>query len=192
MAEFSGRVVSAQFIDAEYTIIKVLYDDNGMLNVYNLDVNPDHPDYQDLLAEGWDQERIIEETAELKKAQAAAFNVEVQNAAKVLAQEMVGMNIIQEEKERLAGEVESTKKEVESTKQQLLDLDQTVKIRSKTVNSELYDYVLNSNEDKEELFKCKLWALELEVVRAAHKDIKSSIRKATRITQVLGVIDKLI
>jgi hypothetical protein len=185
MAEFSGRVVSAQFIDAEYTIIKVLYDDNGMLNVYNLDVNPDHPDYQDLLAEGWDQEKIIEETAEAKRAQAAAFNIEVQSAAKILAQEMVGMQVIQEEKAKLLGEVEKSKKE-------LLDLDQTAKIRSKTVNSELYEYIFAENFNKEELFKAKLWALELEVVKSADKDIKSSIRKATRITQVLGIIDNLV
>ena len=184
MAEFSGKIISAQFIDAEYSIIKVVYDDNGTPTVYNLDVNPDHPDYQALLAEGWDQERIIDETAEIKKAQAAAFNLEVMNAAKILAKEMVGMNIIEEEKAKLLSETEQVKKK-------LLDLDQTAKIRSKTVDAELYDFLLNGNEDKEELFKCKLWALELEKVKEANKDVKSSIRKAVRITQVIGIIDSL-
>ena len=185
MAEFSGKIISAQYIDDAYSIIKVVYDKEGVPTVYNVDVNPNHPDFQELEAEGWTQEKIIDETAEIKRAQAAAFNVEVMTAAKALAQEMIGMKVIQEEKEKLLGEVESTKKT-------LLDLDKTAKIRSKTVDGELYDYLLNENENKEELFKAKLWALELETVKESDKDIKSSIRKATRITQVLSIVDKLI
>lgn len=192
MAEFSGKIINVEYINVENTTIKVRYEENGENFVYHLFVDPGNADFQDLEAEGWDHEKILESTAESKRASSQVYNTRINEAARVLAQEMVGMNIIQEEKERLAGEVESTKKKVESTKQQLLDLDQTVKIRSKTANSELYDYVLNSNEDKEELFKCKLWALELEVVRAVHKDVKSSIRKATRITQVMGIIDGLV
>ena len=185
MAEFSGKIVSVQYIDNEYSIIKVVYDNEGVLNVYNLDVNPEHPDYQDLIAEGWTQEKILDETSEIKRAQAAAFNVEVQTAARVLAHEMVGMSIIKEEKEKLLDEVESTKK-------QLLDLDKTAKIRSKTVDGELYDYLMNENDNKEELFKSKLWALELDIVKDSNKEVKSSIRKANRITQVLGIVDTLV
>lgn len=181
MAEFSGKIISAQYIDPEYSIIKVVYDDNGVPTVWNVDVNPDHPDFKDLEAEGWTKEKIIEETAELKRAQSAAFNIEVMNAARKL----MGLQIIEEEKQKLLGEVETTKK-------QLLDLDQTAKIRSKAVDGELYDHFMNENDNKEELFKAKLWALELEYVKSADKDIKSSIRKATRITQVLGIIDTLI
>ena len=184
MAEFSGKIISAQYIDAEYSMIKVTYEQDGMLIVYNLDANPDHPDYQDLLSEGWTQEKIIEETAEVKKAQAAAFNLEVMNAAQTLAREMAGMAVIEEEKAQLLSETEQVKKK-------LLDLDQTAKVRTKTVDAELYDYLLDKNQDKEELFKCKLWALELERVKQADKDVKSNIRKATRITQVMGIVDSL-
>ena len=90
MAEFSGKIVSAQFIDEEYSIIKVVYDNEGTLTVYNLDVNPDHPDYKDLVSEGWDLEKIIEETAEIKRAQSAAFNEQVNYAAKLLLRERFG------------------------------------------------------------------------------------------------------
>lgn len=181
MAEFSGKIISAQYIDAEYSIIKVVYDDNGVPTVYNLDVNPEHPDYQDLVAEGWTQEKLIEETAEIKRAQTAAFNVEVMTAAK----QLMGLEIIRQEKDKLLSEVDSVKK-------QLLDLDQVTKVKTKTVDSELYNYILNENENKEELFKCKLWALELDQVKGADKSVKSSIRKSTRITQVLSIVDNLL
>jgi hypothetical protein len=90
MAEFSGKVVSAEFIDAEYTLIKVRYEENGVLNVYQLFANPDHPDYQALLEEGWDADKIVEETAASKRAQSAAWNTEVNNAAKILLKEKFG------------------------------------------------------------------------------------------------------
>lgn len=93
MAEFSGKIVDAQYIDPEYSIIKVLYDDNGSLTVYNVDVNPDHPDYQALEAEGWDHDKIVDSTAEIKKAQAAAFSIEVNNAARALIEESMSREV---------------------------------------------------------------------------------------------------
>ena len=186
MAEFSGRVVNAQYMNAEYSIIKVSYEgDDGQLYVYHLDVDAGHQDYKDLLAEGWDVEKLVDATAESKRTQAAAWNSEVNAAAQVLAREMLGMNVIQQEKERLLAEVENKEK-------QLIDLDKNVKVASKTVDNDLYDYIIDNNIDKEQLFKVKLWALELDVVKDSAKDIKSSIRKALRITQIVGIVDSLI
>ena len=178
MADFSGKIISAQYIDAEYTIIKVVYDDNGVPTVYNVDVNPDNSDFQELEAEGWTPEKIIEETAEIKRAQAAAFNTEVQFAARILAQEMVG-----------AGQLED---EIKDKQKKLLELDQSLKIKTKSLNTELYEHIYEENVNKEELFKCKLWALELEEVKAADKSVKSSIRKANRITEVMKIVDSLV
>ena len=198
MAEFSGKIVDAYYVNPGHTLVKILYDngdgdgDQKFLTPYHIEPNDKDIIWQAFLAEGWDEEKLLTRTAEFKRVQSKAYNLQVQEAAKVLAQEMVGMKVIQEEKEKLLGQVESTKKKVESTKKTLLDLDKTAKIRSKTVDGELYDYLLNENENKEELFKAKLWALELETVKESDKDIKSSIRKATRITQVLSIVDKLI
>ena len=191
MAECSGKIVDAYYVNPGHTLVKILYDngdgdgDQKFLTPYHIEPNDKDIIWQAFLAEGWDEEKLLTRTAEFKRVQSKAYNLQVQEAAKVLAQEMVGMKVIQEEKEKLLGEVESTKKT-------LLDLDKTAKIRSKTVDGELYDYLLNENENKEELFKAKLWALELEKVKESDKDIKSSIRKATRITQVLSIVDKLI
>lgn len=191
MAEFSGKVVDAQFVDEQHSIIKVLYDQDGSLYVYNLDVNPDHPDYKELMSEGWDLEKIAESTAEYKKAESAAFNIEVNQAAKALAQEMLGMKVLQDERDRLAAEKEKLGEQVSSKEETLIGLDKEVKIKTNQVDSAYFEHLWEMNENKEELFKFKLWALELDAVKDAGKEIKSSIRKATRISQGLAIVDAL-
>ena len=191
MAEFSGKVVDAQFIDNEHSIIKVLYDQDGSLHVYNLDVNPDHPDYKELMSEGWDLEKIAESTAEYKKAESAAFNIEVNTAARALAQEMLGMKVLQDERDRLAAEKEKLGEQVSSKEETLIGLDKEVKIKTNQVDSAYFEHLWEMNENKEELFKFKLWALELDADKDAGKEIKSSIRKATRISQGLAIVDAL-
>ena len=191
MAEFSGKVVNAQFVDEQHSIIKVLYDQDGSLYVYNLDVNPDHPDYKELMSEGWDLEKIAESTAEYKKAESAAFNIEVNTAARALAQEMLGMKVLQDERDRLAAEKEKLGEQVSSKEETLIGLDKEVKIKTNQVDSAYFEHLWEMNENKEELFKFKLWALELDAVKDAGKEIKSSIRKATRISQGLAIIDAL-
>ena len=192
MAEFSGKVVDAQFVDAEHSIIKVLYEQDELIMVYNLDVNPDHPDYKELMSEGWNLEKIAESTAEYKKAESAAFNIEVNEAARALAQEMLGMKVLQDERDRLAAEKEKLGEQVNSKEKVLIGLDKEVKIKTNKVDHTLYDFILENNDNKEELFKFKLWALEQEEVKAADKKVKSSIRKSTRITEAMAIVNTLI
>ena len=191
MAEFDGKVVDAQFVDEEHSIIKVLYEQDDLIMVYNLDVNPDHPDYKQLMSEGWDLEKIAESTAEYKKAESAAFNIEVNEAARALAQEMLGMKVLQDERDRLAAEKEKLGEQVNSKEEVLIGLDKEVKIKTNQVDSAYFEHLWEMNENKEQLFKFKLWALELDAVKDAGKEIKSSIRKATRISQGLAIIDAL-
>ena len=191
MAEFDGKVVDAQFVDEEHSIIKVLYEQDELIMVYNLDVNPDHPDYKQLMSEGWDLEKIAESTAEYKKAESAAFNIEVNEAARALAQEMLGMKVLQDERDRLAAEKEKLGEQVNSKEEVLIGLDKEVKIKTNQVDSAYFEHLWEINENKEELFKFKLWALELDAVKDAGKEIKSSIRKVTRISQGLAIIDAL-
>jgi hypothetical protein len=191
MAEFDGKVVDAQFVDEEHSIIKVLYEQDELIMVYNLDVNPDHPDYKQLMSEGWDLEKIAESTAEYKKAESAAFNIEVNEAARALAQEMLGMKVLQDERDRLAAEKEKLGEQVNSKEEVLIGLDKEVKIKTNQVDSAYFEHLWEMNENKEQLFKFKLWALELDAVKDAGKEIKSSIRKATRISQGLAIIDAL-
>ena len=185
MAEFSGRVVDAQFVDAEHSIIKVLYDEEGLLHVYNVDVNENHPDYKALMSEGWDLEQIAESTAERKRAEAAAFNIEVNTAAKELAKEMLGMKVLQDERDKLAEQVNTKEKT-------LIGLDKEVKIKTNKVDSVAFEYIFDNNTNKEAVFKFKLWSLEQDIIKKAPKEIKSKIRRSTKITEAISIINTVL
>ena len=61
-------------------------------------------------------------------------------------------------------------------------LDQDAKQDENKVDHVIYDFIRDNNENKEELFRFKLWALEQDIVKAADRDLKSSIRKSKSIT----------
>jgi len=192
MAEFSGKIVSAFYANEARDLVKIRWDDNGTLNVYHLPVDENNAEFQELLDEGWDLEKIADETAEELRGQSQAFNIQVNEAAKALAKEMLGMKVLQDERDRLAAEKEKLGEQVSSKEETLIGLDKEVKIKTNQVDSAYFEYLWEINENKEELFKFKLWALELDAVKDAGKEIKSSIRKATRISQGLAIVDALI
>ena len=99
---------------------------------------------------------------------------------------------IQIENEQLGVAQLKNKEKIEKTEKTLLSLDQDVKVKTNKIDHGLFDFIFSVNEDKEELFKFKLWALEQDVVKAADKKIKSSIRKAKRITEAMAILDSII
>ena len=156
MAEFTGKIVSAVYTNPEYTMIKVSYDNgDGNLTPYQLEVDPSHPDFIALEADGWDTETIIDCTVKWKKMQSAAWNIQVNDAAKQLVAEM--------------------KEEYAADTKQL------------TEKSAIYNYVA-FDEDKDNLFRFKLWALETDLMKASSKSDKSKLRKSKTILEGLSVI----
>jgi hypothetical protein len=199
MTEFSGRIISAEYMNAEYSLIKVRYDDDGKNAIYHLEVDPNNADFQALEADGWDAEKIIDATAESKRVQSNAWNLEVNAAAQVIVDEIIGAKNIEDakqkllaENERLQGSVAGLQGSINEKEEHLLNLDKDVKIKTNSVNHVIYDFIFEKNEDKEELFKFKLWALEQDCVKSASKEVKSSIRKAKRITTSISIVDGLI
>lgn len=191
MAEFSGKIVSAFYANEEHDMVKIRWDDNGTLNVYHVPVDENNADYKSLLKEGWDPERLVDETVEEKRAQSAAFNIEVNAAARQIAQEMLGMKVLEEERDRLVKEKGKLDNQVGEKEKILIGLDKEVKVKTNQVDNAYFEHFWEINENKEELFKFKLWALELETVKKADKSIKSAIRKATRISQGMAILDDL-
>jgi hypothetical protein len=186
MAIFSGKVNTAHYIDLEYTLVEILYTgDDGNVYSHALRADPDNAEWKELIAEGWDEEKLLDGTAEYKRQHSAAFNTEVNAAARKLAHEMVGMKVLLEEKEKL-------EKEVESKKTTLLSLDQTVKIKTNAVDHEVFEYIMNNNSDKETLFKFKLWALEKANELDYSKEIKTKIRKCETILDGLLIFNELL
>lgn len=157
MAEFSGKIVSVCYADSEYSIVKVLYDDNGKLTPYHLETSLDDPAYKDLLDEGWDEQKIAESTAEIKKAESRAFNALVNEAAGTLLAK------IEKENKRALDKIGT---EIES----------------------YFDFILNNGDDKDNLFKWKLWALETPLLETATKEQKSKIRRCKHIIEGFDIL----
>jgi len=192
MAEFSGAINTAYYINEEYTLIEVVYtnDDGEKINyMIEADGNADH---KALIEEGYDEETLLDRTSEYKRVHAGEFGALVNAQAQALAEEMLGMKHMMERKAQLEEQTEKLGEQAEEKRKTLLSLDQDVKVKTNKVDHALYDFIRENNDNKEELFKFKLWALEQEEVKAADKKVKSSIRKATRITEAMAIVDALI
>ena len=161
MALFSGRILDAHYIDPEYSIVELTYTgEDDMVYAHALRVDPNNPEWQALLEEGWDQDKLTEGTAEYKRQASADFNSQVNEMARKLVEEIL-----------------------ESKKDLKKDLVQT--------DNEIFNFVLNSNQDKEELFKFKIWALELDEMKLASKEQKSEIRKAKSIIEGFWILSNI-
>ena len=192
MAEFSNSIITAHFMNEEYTLVEVVYKNHEGENIsYVVEVG-DNADYNALVAEGWDEEKITDETASFKREHARAFGEMVNAQAQTLAEEMLGMRFLMERKEALEKQTAELDQQTEEKTNKLLSLDQDVKVKTNKVDHALYDFIRDNNESKEELFKFKLWALEQDVVKEADKSVKSSIRKSGRITTAMAIYDSLI
>ena len=156
MAVFTDAIITAEYTNAEYSFIKVKYKDEiGRILVHHMHADPDHCDFKDLEAEGWDTEKLVEATAESKRTQSAAWNIEVNTAAKVMIEEM---GLIERQDEISAAQA--------------------------------YHHIV-FNEDKDILFKFKLWALETDIFKTATKTQKSSLRKSKSILEGLALINTI-
>jgi hypothetical protein len=159
MAEFSGKILSAVYANEEYSIIKIRYDDGNNICVYYVSVDENNADFQELEAEGWTREKLIEETAEAKKSESRAFNIQVNEAAKALLEE--------------------------SGVQMEIASDKFIEYMEHS-----FQLILDDN-DKDNLFKFKLWALESQVVKAASKEQKSRLRKAKGILEGFSILHEI-
>lgn len=179
MAEFSGKVIDAYFFDDEYTTIEVIYKhENGEMVSYILEADPSHPDMQDLVDEGWDTEKLAAATVEYKIQQSTAFNEAISKTVDIVLQES------KSELDRLRKEKEIAQKEKEN-------IDKQKVYSQRDVDNEMFDVLLKNNEEKDVLFKFKLWALELENMKKAKKEVKTKIRKAKSIFECIEIINNV-
>lgn len=173
MAEFSGKIVDAYYFNEDYTEIEVIYDNNGQMTSYVLEADPNHPDMQDLEADGWDAVKLAEATAEYKKQQSNAYS------------ESINIQV----QERLQEVLETTFKE---KKEDLKKIEMQLRQQQKTMDDEIYTKVLEFNKDTDYLFKFKLWALEQDFIKSAPKEVKTKIRKCKTIIDGFAVVSELL
>lgn len=170
MAEFSGKILDAYYFDEDYTTIEVIYKNENDENIsYVLEADPNHPDFQDLEADGWTTEKLAEATVEYKRQQANAFseaiNVQVQERLK----EVINTSFKDKEKK-------------------LKEMEKELRAERKVLDDQIYDTIFSNNTDKEYLFKFKLWAMEQPAIKNAPKFVKSDLRKSKTILEGLSIL----
>jgi len=191
MAEFSGKIISAEYVNAEYSLIKVRYNDNGINAIYHLEVDPNNADFQALEADGWDVEKIIDATAESKRVQSNAWNLEVNAAARAIAEEMIGTTVLKKEKSETLEKLEHAKAALDQSQEKIAAIGSIEFDAVQRSKNTIFQFIWDANEDKDELFKFKLWALELDFVKTADKSVKSSLRKAKTIIDGLVILKSI-
>lgn len=84
---FSGNIISAYYFDQDYTTIEVLYEINDEIHNYIVEVDPSNIDYQALLGEGWDTDKLAKSTEQYKKDQSANFNNAIQASVDIILEQ---------------------------------------------------------------------------------------------------------
>jgi hypothetical protein len=153
-AIFSNSIISAYYFDEDYATIEVLYEINDEIHNYIVEVNPDNIDYQALLAEGWDTDKLAKSTEQYKREQSLEFNTAIQTSVDAI--------------------LEQSKMSIDPAE------------GSRDISSDIFDMILQDNKDM--LFKFKLWALELDNIKTSPKSVKTKIRKCKSIIEGMTVI----
>ena len=155
-AIFSNSIISAYYFNEDYATIEVLYKINDEIHNYIVEVNPDNIDYQALLAEGWDTDKLAKSTEQYKREQSLEFNTAIQTSVDAI--------------------LEQSKMSIDPAE------------GSRDISSDIFNIILEKNTDKDMLFKFKLWALELDNIKASNKTIKNEIRKSNSILEGMFII----
>ena len=245
MAIFTGRIEDAHYINEKYDTIEILFksDDpeDNKLYKHIIEADPKSKDFQELQADGWGDKELLDATAEFKRQHAATFNNAVQQRANYIAREMIGLNNLRAERDRVLVEkdrvlaerdrvlaerdrshkefkkleaqrdivrsdierhhgwleekrtlIKKSDEKIDEQQEELAYTESKIKKTEFHVDNALLEIVMNHNEQGDELFKFKLWALEQEFVKSAPKEVKSKIRRVKRITQGIAILDDLI
>jgi hypothetical protein len=158
-AIFSNSIISAYYFDEDYATIEVLYEINDEIHNYIVEVNPDNIDYQALLAEGWDTDKLAKSTEQYKREQSLEFNTAIQTSVDAIL-----------EQSKLA------------IKSEMFDNG------ARDISGDMFNIILEGNTHKDMLFKFKLWALELDNIKTSTKAVKTKIRKCKSIIEGMTII----
>lgn len=158
MAIFSKNIITAHFINEDYTIIEILYKVKDDVHSHVVETDPTQLDYKALLDEGWDADKLAKGTEQYKREQSLEFNNTIQTA----------VDAILEQTKMSGAPAEGTR----------------------DISVDIFDMMLEDNKDM--LFKFKLWALELDNIKTSSKAVKTEIRKCKSIIEGMATIAPLI
>jgi hypothetical protein len=194
MAEFSGKIVDAYYFSEDYTMIEVIYkNENDEMVSYVMEANPEHSDMQALEEDGWNVEKLAEATAQYKRQQANAFSEAINIQVQERLREVINTSFKDKEKQLQEKEKElQAQRKILLTSGSLEEVEKELRAQRKTLDDQMYDMILNTNQDKEYLFKFKLWALEQPAIKDSSKTVKSELRKSKTILEGLSVLHNVL
>ena len=224
MAIFTGRIEDAHYINEKYDTIEILFKsedpEDTKLYKHIIEADPKSKDFKELQADGWGDKELLDATAEFKRQHAASFNNAVQQRANYIAREMIGLNNLRAERDRVQAEkerantdikklrgdiarhhgwleekrtlIQKSKEQIDAQQEELAFTESKIKKTEFQVDNALLEVLMNHNDQGDELFKFKLWALDQDFIKAAPKEIKSKIRRVKRITEGIALFDSLI
>lgn len=172
----------ARYDDETYSTITIEWvsKEDGKLRTHCVPADPSNADYRDLMDHhGWTEEDLVKQTEVWKKQQSRAFNMDLRRAVEKLAEEQVA------EKKR-AFEIS-----LQQLDEKQLQADLKLKAAAVEVNNQFWDALLAANEDRDQVFKFKLWALEQDGVKDASSEQKKELRKQDTILNCLAYFNSI-
>lgn len=172
MAIFSGKVVTGKFLDfPNNMIIEILYKEGEHTVPYILEVDFTKKDFNDLLEE-ISLEDIENNTKKLLEHQNKIFN------------DMIEAEI----NRRIESDLKNFKETTEEYRSHLLN-NQNSSVKNLT-GKEIFNYLVNMNEDKDFVFDLKLGILEDPIVlKSKDKELKLSIRKSKSALELIKLYE---
>jgi len=202
-----SKAVSARYEDETCSSIWVEWvsPDDGKLRTHSIPADPSNSDYQDLLAEGWDEAAFQKQTEAWKRQSVKDMNMMIRIAAEELAEEAIEARVAAkmqvwerklaelDERDAISKEnFEKVKKSIEAAEGRILDADLKVKAASVAVDNKFWDALFEANENKDEVFKFKLWALEQDIFKEASNENKKELRKQATVFDCITYMNTLI
>jgi len=169
-APFVGKIQSCRFVDEANKTIEVCYGTPEEQHSYYVAVDSEDKAFQAILDEGWDLEKISEDTVRFNRDHSRAWN------------DVISAYINQ-------GRAD-LKKEYEGLLKKKLDEDEETRPIEKNA---LMRTILERNEDEEQLFKLKLAIFDMdEMKKIKDRSGKLKVRKAKSIMATIAALHELL
>ena len=180
------NMLSSRYEDSSHSTIQVDWVNpaDGKLRIHSIPADLNNSDYKDLIESGVNEEVLIKHTEAYKRQASKVVNANIRKAAAELAEEAIERRVASKVKE-----LNDRLTEVDATK---LKVDQTLSAVTKEVDNSTWEKIFGSNEDKDEIFKFKLWALEQDAIKDATSEQKKQLRQQTTLFACVAKFNELI
>ena len=184
MSHFANMVEDAYYEDATYSTVNIVYKDHDKVTrSHSVPADMENADFAFLVnEEGYNENLLIKRTEVYKKSMSRNVNSLINHAAQELADEMVEEKLrvkIDELNDRLiavGNDNLAAKLKKDKAESLLIEAENAARI---AIDTKTFSSIAESNEDKDEIFKFKLWAMERDEIKSCTNEEKKSIRKET-------------